>query len=183
VELRKAVFLDLNGTLVTPVLVERLTDLGPIEGVAEAVARLCRRGYLCPVVTVQSRIEKGLFTEKEFQAWFQGFAQSFAEVGADLKGPYLCPHRFSTPCSCAKPQTLLYTRAATELGIDLTRSFVVGDTAADIEAGRRCGSRGCLVLTGYVERNDAASEVGQMASYTGGSLADVVDWILSQEAA
>ena len=179
----KAVLLDLNGTLVNPVVVEQLTDLRPIEGAADAVARLCRRGYTCPVVTVQSRVEKGLFTEGEFRAWFERFAQSFAEAGAVLKGPYVCPHRFSAGCSCAKPQTLLYERAASDLGLDLSRSFVVGDTAADMEAAHRCRSRGCLVLTGHTGGNAEVGQAGQLASYIGRSLVEVVDWILRQEAA
>jgi histidinol-phosphate phosphatase family protein len=144
----RAVFLDLNGTLVTPVLVERLADLRAIEGAAEGVALLCEAGFVCPVVTVQSRIEKGLFSEPEFRAWFQAFAARFAASGAMIAGPYVCPHRFATPCACAKPQTLLYERAAEDLGLDLSKSFVIGDTAADVEAARRFGGRGYLVGTG-----------------------------------
>lgn len=182
---RKAVFLDLNGTLVTPVEVERLTELKLIEGVVEAVARLCRAGFVCPVVTIQSRIEKGVFSENEFHDWFRLFAAAMAARGADLKGPYVCPHRFSNPCACAKPLTALYEQAAADLGISLPASFTIGDTAADVEAGCHFGGRGCLVLTGYAARQpvDATARARQLASYTGRTLGEVVDWILQQPAA
>ena len=64
-------FLDLNGTLVEPLKPERLDELTLILGVVEAVARLIAAGFVCPVVTVQSRIAKGLFSSAVFETWFQ----------------------------------------------------------------------------------------------------------------
>jgi histidinol phosphatase-like enzyme len=65
---RRGVFLDLNGTLVEPLKQERLDELTLILGVAAAIARLSVAGFVCPVVTVQSRITKGLFTMRDFEA-------------------------------------------------------------------------------------------------------------------
>lgn len=178
----RAVFLDLNGTLVHPVEVERLSDLQPIDGVAEAVATLCAAGLICPVVTVQSRIEKGLFTEVEFHAWFSSFAQTMASRGAVLRGPYVCPHRFSTSCPCAKPNTLLYERAAAELRINLSESFTVGDTLADVRAGFRFGGAGCLVLTGYAAA-EHPHDPATVPSFTGRTLHEVAQWVLRHGAA
>jgi len=180
---RRAAFVDLNGTLVTPLLVEQLADLELIDGVPEGIARLCGAGFVCPVVTVQSRIEKGLFSEAEFHAWFEVLARSMATSGAVLSGPYVCPHRFATRCACAKPQTLLYERAAADHGLSLSGSFAVGDTAADVEAATRFGGRGCLVRTGYASRDVEMARAQRFASYTGRTFGDVVDWILAQEAA
>ena len=67
---RKAVFLDLNGTLVLPVKPERLADLYAIPGAIAAVARLTAAGFVCPVITVQSRIAKGIFTASDFSSGF-----------------------------------------------------------------------------------------------------------------
>jgi D-glycero-D-manno-heptose 1,7-bisphosphate phosphatase len=75
---RRGVFLDLNGTLVEPLKQKRLAELTLIPGVAAAIRRLSVAGFICPVVTVQSRIAKGLFTMTGFEAWFANFA-------ADLK--------------------------------------------------------------------------------------------------
>jgi D-glycero-D-manno-heptose 1,7-bisphosphate phosphatase len=98
--MRRAVFLDLNGTLVLPVLIGRLSELRPIPASARAVARLSAAGFVCPVVTIQSRIAKGYFSTSEFGAWFATLADDFAAEGAVLSGPYFCPHRFAHPCVC-----------------------------------------------------------------------------------
>src|SRR2546423_1743772 len=103
--IRPAVFLDLNGTLVTPLKQESLAELTLIPGAAAAVARLSSAGFICPVVTVQSRIAKGLFSAAEFFDWFEQFATSLRDEGAFIVGPYVCPHRFAEPCACKKPQT------------------------------------------------------------------------------
>src|SRR5215203_4243777 len=103
-----AVFLDLSGTLVLPILVNHTQELQPIADAASAVARLSSAGFLCPVVTVQSRIEKGIFTEAAFLDWFAGFAEQMRGAGALLLGPYVCPHRYRTKCVCAKPATVLH---------------------------------------------------------------------------
>jgi hypothetical protein len=101
---RKAVFLDLNGTLVLPMKQSSSTisirfpvRLSPSRGLDAA-------GFVCPVITVQSRIAKGLFTAAEFRDWFREFAAAASLQGAELKGPYVCPHRYAEPCDCKKPK-------------------------------------------------------------------------------
>ena len=89
-----AVFLDLNGTLVMPVQANALEEYTSIPGSMEAVRMLNAAGFLCPVVTVQSRIAKGIYSEEAFRAWFSAFQRHMDAGGAHLLGPYLCPHRF-----------------------------------------------------------------------------------------
>lgn len=180
---RKAVFLDLNGTLVLPLKQERLGDLFPIAGAIAAVARLTRAGFSCPVITIQSRIAKGLFTADEFQRWFANFAVAARQQGAELQGPYVCPHRYAEPCVCKKPNTLLYERAVADLGISLTESFVVGDSPDDVLAATRLGARGCLVQTGWAKDPTVAASVKNVASFVAPSVVEVVDWILSSHRA
>ena len=157
---RKAVFLDLNGTLVLPITPEHPREYYAIADAADAVALLCRAGLVCAVVTVQSRVEKGLYSEDDFREWFQSFSADFAARGAFLEGPYVCPHRFSTPCACKKAGGLLYKRAATELRIDVAASFVVGDSVEDMAAARTLGCRGVMVRTGWqvAPENEATCE-------------------------
>ena len=129
---RAAVFLDLNGTLVLPMKQERLTDLYPIPGAVEAVARLTSAGFVCPVVTVQSRIAKGLFSAEEFVDWFREFARELRRTNAIVNGPYVCPHRYADACACKKPNTVLHEQAVHDLGISVRQSFVIGDSPDDI---------------------------------------------------
>lgn len=146
---QRAAFLDLNGTLVLPVQVESLRDHTLIPGAIEAVRLLNDHGFLCPVVTVQSRIARGVFTEEAFREWFLHLQNEFARGGATLLGPYICPHRSQDACACAKPASLLYEQAARDHHIDITASVVIGDTGGDIDAARRLGCLGYLVLTGW----------------------------------
>jgi histidinol phosphatase-like enzyme len=87
-----------------------------------------------------------------------------------LKGPYVCPHRFRTPCPCAKPRALLYERAAADHGLRLACAFVVGDSTEDMEAARGFGGTGCLVRPGDPARDGEADRARLLARYTGRSL-------------
>jgi histidinol-phosphate phosphatase family protein len=171
-----AVFLDLNGTLVLPVQVDSPSAYRPVPGAFAAIRVLNRCGFLCPVITVQSRIEKGVFTEAAFRSWFRSFVAYAAGHGATIAGLYLCPHRVSSHCPCGKPQPTLYRCAAQELDIDLAQSYVIGDTVTDLEAARNIGATGCLVRTGW---GSNAEEGRGPAAYVGSDVHDVALWIAS----
>jgi len=171
---RRAVFLDLNGTLVLPLQVNNPFEYRAIPHAAEAVVSLCRAGFICPVVTVQSRIGKGVFSESAFLEWFRSFSDAFAKEGARLAGPYICPHRYAVPCPCKKPGGLLYRQAAESLEIDLGSSAVVGDSLEDIQAARAIGCRGVAVRTGW--RLDPA--VDELCDHVADDLFAAAHWIL-----
>jgi D-glycero-D-manno-heptose 1,7-bisphosphate phosphatase len=175
----KAAFLDLNGTLVMPLKPERLADLVPLPGAFQAVARLTRAGFVCPVITVQSRIAKGLFSLPDFLAWFAHFAGRAAQHGAMLSGPYVCPHRYAEPCPCKKPQRMLYDQAAADLHLALPESFVIGDSPEDIQAAVALGAAGCLVRTGWAADSSVAANAAAQSVFVASSIVEAVDWILS----
>ncbi len=172
----RAVFLDLNGTLVMPVQAESPDAYRTIPGAASAVAQLNSKGFLCPVITVQSRIAKGLYTETDFRTWFASWQDSLAQEGAYVLGPYLCPHRFGSSCPCAKPNPTPYLQASREHDIDCTQSYVAGDTLDDMVAARRIGARGCLVLTGWGQaaRDQGAGD----AVHIGADVQAAANWII-----
>ena len=180
--MNKTAFVDLNGTLVTPTIVDRLVDLAVIPGAAAAVATLCDGGFRCVVVTVQSRIGRGAFTEPEFLRWFRHFADEMAAQGAVLEGPYVCPHRGHGHCTCKKPLAGLYERAAEECGLELEGAVVIGDSAADMQAAERFGGIGCLVRTGWAADDSNFAVARRHAAYVGSDLSEVVDWILAESA-
>jgi|SRR6185312_17411151 len=178
---RRGVFLDLNGTLVEPLKQERLDELTLIPGVVEALVRLTVRGFVCPVITVQSRIAKGLFSMADFQTWFAALAAELEAQGALVVGPYVCPHRFGEPCLCHKPNVLLYERAASDHQITTADSFIIGDSPDDVRAARLLGARGCLVRTGWASDPGVVETALQDASIVVDSFAQAVDWILAQD--
>ena len=174
-------FLDLNGTLVEPLKQERLDELTLIPGVLESVARLTAADFVCPVVTVQSRIAKGLFSMAEFQAWFATFAADLEAKGALIVGPYVCPHRYAEPCPCKKPNVLLYERAASDHHLVPADCFVIGDSPDDVRAARNLGARGCLVRTGWASDPLVVEGALQDASVVADSFVQAVDWILDRK--
>jgi D-glycero-D-manno-heptose 1,7-bisphosphate phosphatase len=146
---RPAVFLDRDGTLIEDR--QYLRDPNQVQllpGAADAVRRLDRAGRPVVVVTNQSGIARGLLSEQDYQATARRVEDVLAAAGARLAGQYHCPHfpEISGPCECRKPGSLLYRRAAEELGLDLARSWWVGDRLRDIAAAGRLGGRGLLVL-------------------------------------
>lgn len=174
---RRAVFLDLNGTLVQPLKQSSLAEMTLISGADHAVRRLLDAGFTCPVVTVQARIEKGLFTEDQFREWFADF---FGGLELEVEGPYVCPHRYMHRCPCEKPNTLLYEQAATDLSIDLGRSFVVGDSPQDVQAAERFGGTGCLVRTGWPVTDELLERCARSGTFVDDSIVDAADWILTR---
>jgi D-glycero-D-manno-heptose 1,7-bisphosphate phosphatase len=143
------VFLDLAGTLVEPLKPERLDQITWIPGDVEAIAQLSSTGFVCLVVTVQSRIAKGLWSLSEFEKMVRLFCSRTPTPRCHRCRSVCTPHRFAKPCPCKKPSTLLYDRAASEHQLNPIDSFVIGDSPDDVRAARRLGTRGCLVRTGW----------------------------------
>jgi D-glycero-D-manno-heptose 1,7-bisphosphate phosphatase len=172
----RAVFVDLNGTLVMPVQVHSPDEYQPLAMTIEAIQLLNQAGFLCPVITVQSRIEKGIYSEQAFLDWFRAFQGQCQAQQATLLGPYVCPHRSKTNCQCHKPNAALYLKAAEECDIDCHRSFVVGDTMGDIQAGKAIGAKTCFVRTGWAEKYLA--EHSHEADFVGDDILAVAQWIV-----
>lgn len=149
---RPTVFLDKDGTLIEdlPYNVDpRRVRLAP--GAREAVRLLGAAGYRLVIVTNQSGIARGYFTEAELREVETHLAAELAALGAALDGFYFCPHlpegvnEYAIVCACRKPEPGLVRRAARDLGVDLSRAWFIGDTWMDVVAGRRAGCRTIMV--------------------------------------
>lgn len=157
--MKPCIFFDRDGTLIE----ERnyLADpagVALIPGAAEAVRLARANGYLAVVLTNQSGVGRGYFTLDDVRRVNARMLELLAAEGADIDGIYVCPHAPEEGCSCRKPQTGLVEQAARELGIDVPRSWMIGDKTADLELARNAGMRGVLVRTGYgVEAGEAAA--------------------------
>ena len=153
---RPAVFLDRDGTINVEVdYLRRIEDLVLIPGSARAIARLNRAGYPVVAVTNQSGIARGLLDEQTLSEIHERLAVLLAAESAHLDAVFVCPHHpehgeapHRRDCDCRKPAPGLLFRAAEELGLDLARSWMVGDSLRDLEAGAAAGVRGILVGTG-----------------------------------
>lgn len=149
---RPAVFLDRDGTIIADA--DYLADpdrLELIRGADAAIRRLEAAGYAVVVVTNQSGIARGLYTEADYHAVAARLDELLGSLDAAVEGTYFCPHHpdFDGPCECRKPGTGLYVRAARERGLDLAASWFVGDKLSDVLPAAALGGRAILVRTGY----------------------------------
>jgi D-glycero-D-manno-heptose 1,7-bisphosphate phosphatase len=146
-----AVFFDRDGTLMTEV--EYCGDPAKVSvfpGAREALQKLKAAGFKNIIITNQSGIGRGYYTEEQYHAVH---AELLRQVGGDLiDGAYFCPAAPEAKSPRRKPYPAMVLEAAREHGIDLARSFFIGDKASDIDCGRNAGVRTILVLTGYGEK-------------------------------
>ena len=152
--LRPAAFLDRDGTLIEEVnYLHRPEQVRVIEGVREALLRLRAEGVALIVVTNQSGVARGYFTEDDVHAVHAHLA-SLLDLPFD--GTYACFHhprgevaRYAGACACRKPSPGMLEQAARELGIDLSGSAMFGDKVSDLGAGRALAMPAFLVRTGH----------------------------------
>jgi D-glycero-D-manno-heptose 1,7-bisphosphate phosphatase len=179
-ELRPALFLDRDGTInVDTVHVSRPDTLRLIPGAAAAIARVNAAGVPVIVVSNQSGIGRGLFTVDEYEQVRARIDELLAAEGARVLATYYCPHSpdAEPPCECRKPGAALYRAAAAEHGIDLARSWYVGDRLRDIQPARTFGGRGILVPRDTTPGVDVVAARDGFAIST--SLGAAVDRILA----
>jgi len=176
--LRPAAFLDRDGTLIQEA--EYLADpegVRLIPGVPEALRRLRRAGYLLVVVTNQSGIGRGLYSEEDYLRVKARLDRILSDAGVPVDATYHCPDNPDQGESlCRKPGTGMYLEAAAALGIDLSASLFVGDRLSDVLPAHALGGRGGLVRTGYGRAHEARLPPGIPV---GEDLAEVVETLLA----
>ncbi len=146
--MERAVFFDLQGTLGGDYMGD-IQDFAFYPFAAEAIATARRAGYRALIVTNQSHIARGMLTLEEFWRRAEALGQELAAQGALWDGVYCCPHRKGDVCGCKKPLPGMVLQAAAEWDLDLSASWVVGDSgSADVGLARRVGAGAVLVLTG-----------------------------------
>jgi len=148
-----AVFVDRDGTICKDV--HYMSDPSQFEllpTVAEGIALLNRLGVKVIVVTNQSGVARGYFTEEDLNNIHRHMVKVLLEKGARIDGIYYCPHHPDEGCHCRKPNIGLLLKAAKEFNLDLKSCFIIGDRALDIEAGRRAGCITILVPSPETER-------------------------------
>ena len=173
-----AIFLDRDGTVnVDHGYVHEIDDFQFIDGVIEAMQELKAMGYALVLVTNQSGIARGMFSEDRFMQLTEWMDWSLADRGVDLDGIYYCPHHpeaavegYRQQCDCRKPQPGMLLSAMKELNINMAASYMVGDKTDDIQAGKAAGV-GTTVL---VRSGKSVTAEGEMqADWIIDSLADL----------
>ncbi len=149
--MKKAVFLDRDNTLIadTTGYFHDAGNVAILPGVLEGLKNLRDAGFSLFVVTNQSGIGRGYFPESDTIAVHQKIVDILGKEGVTIEKIYYCPHAPEENCACRKPKPLLILKAAEEYGVDLAKSFFIGDHMKDMEAGRSAGT--ATVLAGSPE--------------------------------
>jgi len=176
-----AVFVDRDGTIVFDK--HYLADpdgLELIPTVAEGIAKLNRASIPVIVVTNQSGVARGRFTENRLREIHARLDRILEEKGAKIDDIFYCPHMPDAGCDCRKPAPGMLLKAKERHGIDLTKSFVIGDRMLDVEMARKVGAKVVLVPEPgdqyHVDDEIRASK--DKPDFRTGSFSDAVDWIL-----
>ncbi|HGO5293745.1 TPA: D-glycero-beta-D-manno-heptose 1,7-bisphosphate 7-phosphatase [Photobacterium damselae subsp. damselae] len=182
---KPAVFIDRDGVInVDHGYVHTTDDFEYVEGVFAACKKLKEMGYLLVLVTNQSGIARGMFTEDEFLSLTEWMDWNFVDNGVEFDGIYYCPHHpegqgdYRQECDCRKPKPGMLISARDYLKIDMAQSVMIGDKADDMTAAKEAevGTK-ILVRTGK-----PVTEVGeQLADVVLDSVADVPAWLASQK--
>ena len=154
---QKAIFLDRDGTINKYVgFLRDINDFELIDGVAEAIKEINKSGYLAVIVTNQPVIARGEVTYEELNEIHNKMETLLGKQGAYLDAIYYCPHHpdsgfdgevkeLKFDCDCRKPKPGLLLKAAEELNIDLSKSWMIGDSKNDIMAGKNAGCKTALI--------------------------------------
>ncbi|MFA6448226.1 MAG: HAD family hydrolase [bacterium] len=185
---KRAVFIDRDGTLSDEIgYVNHVSRYRMLPRSAEAIKKLNDAGIPAVLVTNQAGVARGYFPEERILEVHKRMEELLAQDGAKMDGIYYCPHHptageppYRAECDCRKPKPGLLLRAAAEMDLDISGSYMIGDKFSDVELAHVAGCKGVLVLTGYgrgeweYERENAGITPDLVAE----DLLDAVEWIL-----
>ena len=187
--LRPAVFLDRDGTLIEESgYIDRLERVRLFAHAAEALVVLRQAGFALVMITNQSGIAQGMVDVETVEAIHDHIGARFAAAGAPLDGTYYCPHhpkalieRWRAECACRKPEPGMARDAARDLGLDLTRSYVIGDRWRDVAVANAVGGVGILVRSGYGAHDERHPDPRVTAGAIVDHVHEAATWILLRE--
>ncbi len=182
--MRRAVFLDRDGVINEnrPDHVKREDEFVFLSGALDALRMLSGTGMLIVVISNQSAINRGLVSWGAVSAVTDRFKDRVQAAGGRIDSVFYCPHRPDEGCDCRKPEPGLLRRAATELGIELRESYLVGDALSDVQAALAVGVQPLMVLTGRGRDQVSllrTSGLGPVLVFD--DLSEAAQWILRRE--
>jgi len=183
---RRAVFIDRDGVICRNRRdhVKSWDEFVFLPGTRAALARLAESDLAVVIITNQAVINRGIVSVNTVEDIHRRMTQAIQAAGGRVDRVYYCPHRPDEQCGCRKPQPGMLFQAAKELGLDLERSYLIGDAWSDMLAGQAVGCRCYMVLTGRGRRQFLSClRKGQNGFRLARNLQDAVHMILAEERA
>lgn len=180
--INKLIYHHDHGIIDSPFTVEQFSL---INGVGQAIKSLRKNGYKVIVVSNQPGIAKGFFSKDIFQSIRKRMNDLLTVSGTKLDGEYYCLHHpeaeisdLRTTCTCRKPEPGLLLKAAREMNIDLSQSWMVGDGITDIQAGKRAGCRTILIGRMKCELCELMNNYDAVPDFIAPNLTEAAEYIL-----
>jgi D,D-heptose 1,7-bisphosphate phosphatase len=179
---QQAVFLDRDGVINREVnYLDSVDKIEILPGVPKAIKILNDNHFKVVVITNQSGVARGFFSEDTLREIHEHIENKLKEHSASIDAIYYCPHHPDEGCECRKPKTELIKRAEMDLDLDLSRSYLVGDTANDVRTGLNARLKTILVLTGYGEAEQhRLDKEGIKVDFIAKDLLSAVHWIIGE---
>ena len=177
------IFLDRDGTINEEMdFITSAKELHLIPGSAEAIREANKLGFKVIIITNQSGVARGLLSEEQLLNIHKNLLDQLDDLDAHIDAIYYCPHhpefgteRYRMECECRKPNKGMLSQAAKEFGLDLNRSFVIGDRMIDVQTANNAGAIPILVLTGYGKQElDLCRQNNLRISYVAENLEDAM---------
>lgn len=179
--MNKAIFLDRDGTINEDVgdfcSPEKLIF---VPRAIEALKILQERFSLF-IITNQSGIGKNLFSEEEFLQFNKHFKTLLKNEGITIKEIYYCPHTKEENCICRKPNTYFLRQAEKDCGIDLKKSYVLGDHPHEVEMARKVGAGSVYLLTGHGAKHEQELELSTQPDFIANDIYEAAIWIIERQ--
>ncbi|WP_373014094.1 D-glycero-beta-D-manno-heptose 1,7-bisphosphate 7-phosphatase [Sulfuricurvum sp.] len=156
--LRKALFLDRDGVVnVEKNYLHKIEDFELVEGIVDVCRAYQEQGYLIIIVTNQSGIARGYYSEEDFAILSRWMKEHFRELGITITHIYHCPHHedIDGACECRKPEPGMFLQAQKEYDLEMNLSVMIGDNERDIEASRKAGVGWNVLLSDNAEGSSA----------------------------
>lgn len=185
---KKVIFLDRDGTIIKEKnYIKRPSQVEMFPTAIRGLLLLKKAGYRFIVISNQSAVARGLITEQELQKVNQHIRNLFRKHGITFAGIYCCPHhpegiikRYRKNCSCRKPKPGLLRQASQDFGINLKKTFIIGDSLRDLEAGKKVGARTILVLTGQGRKTLSKNKNLSVIDHISPNLFTAAQWIIEK---
>jgi len=183
--LTRTVFLDRDGVINydSPDYIKSWEEFRFLPGSLAAIRRLTRHGFTIIVITNQSAIARNMITPDGLETIHRNMKTAVASHGGRITDIFFCPHLPEDGCDCRKPRPGMIQNALKHYDIDLSRAYMVGDSAKDIQCARNAACGGAvLVRTGNGMKTERALKDGQaLPDYTAENLLEAADWIIRQQ--
>lgn len=178
----RAVFFDRDGVINQEIgYLDSPAKVKIIPGVEKAIKFLNENNFKVVVITNQSGIARGYFSENTLNEINDFIESELAKEHAKIDAIYYCPHHPDDNCQCRKPKIGMIKKAEIELDIDLARSYLIGDKITDIETGVKAKLKNILLLTGYgKEEKEKLKDLDIEVDYIAQDSLSAIEWILKE---